>query len=476
MQKRLKSIFRVLLALFIFLILAGFWAILTMGPILTGYGGKAMCSCIYVGNRDVESVLGNELGSFPLNLGKYEWHAEDSTVTGSVFGLSKSVAFYRKGLGCTLARGEKVEIICSQLPGLDIIRPVVSDTIEWPLGSRVSARSENGIQTEKLETVLQNAFAEPDPDHPQNTRAVIVVQNGKIIAEQYGQGFDKTSMQLGWSMTKSIINALIGILVHRNKLNIYKPAPVAEWEDENDPRHGITTDMLLRMSSGLQWEEEYAKASTATNMLYKEVDMGRYAALQPLETEPDSFWEYSSGTTNILSRMVRQTVGEQDYFLFPYQALFNKLSIRSAIMEPDVSGTYVGSSYMWATARDWARLGLLYLNDGVWQGERILPEGWVEYSATPTSGAPIGEYGAQFWLNAGENGNPENRRLKDCPTDLYMMDGYEGQRVFMIPSYDAVIVRLGQNKSGNFDFNAFVSGVLGCLGERKDKKVNNLGT
>lgn len=247
-----------------------------------------------------------------------------------------------------------------------------------------------GVDKVKLAEAMDKAFSEPDPKKPRRTRAVVVVYDGRIIAERYAPGFSQSTPLLGWSMTKSVTNALIGILVGQGRLLIQEPAPVPEWSGADDPRGAITLDQLLRMSSGLKFIEEYTKNSDATCMLFGTHDTAAYAASQPLETEPDSKWSYSSGTANILSRLVRHTIGgtSADYFAFPRRALFNRIGMRSAIMEPDASGTFVGSSFMYATVRDWARFGLLYLQDGVWEGTQILPEGWVDYSRRPTPKAP----------------------------------------------------------------------------------------
>jgi hypothetical protein len=179
-------------------------------------------------------------------------------------------------------------------------------------------------------------------------------------------------------MTKSVTNALVGILVGQGKLSVDEPAPVPEWSGPDDPRGAITLDQMLRMSSGLEFGEIYEDPrSDVCLMLFSVRDAAAYAADKPLETGPGGKWYYSSGTTNIISRIVRDSVGgtQADYFAFPRRALFDRIGMRSAIIEPDPSGTFVGSSYMYATARDWARFGLLYLQDGVWEGERILPEG-----------------------------------------------------------------------------------------------------
>ncbi|MFM7194555.1 MAG: serine hydrolase domain-containing protein, partial [Bacteroidota bacterium] len=171
-------------------------------------------------------------------------------------------------------------------------------------------------------------------------------------------------------------------------------------------------------------------------------------------------FEYSSGPTNIISRIVRKTIGDLDYHRFPYRRLFRKIGMNGMIVEPDPSGTFVGSSYSYAPARDWARFGLLYLHDGVWQGRRILPEGWVSYTSTPAPAALRGEYGAQWWLNAGAPGNPADRTYPDVPTDSFQCEGFDGQYVFVIPSKELVVVRLGLTQNGEFDMNGFVAGIL----------------
>ena len=212
-------------------------------------------------------------------------------------------------------------------------------------------------------------------------------------------------------------------------LRLQDPAPVSEWQSPQDPRAAITLDELMRMSSGLRFKEDYKNPrSDAIRMLLAEPDAGAYAAEKPLQVAPNSRWSYSSGTANIISRIVRQSVGGSlsDFFAFAHRALFDRVGMASAVIEPDPSGTFVGSSFMYATPPDWARFGLLYLNDGVWKNERILPEGWVKYSTTPTPNAPKGEYGAQFWLNGGGSGDPEDRWMPKVPPDMYSLRGFEG--------------------------------------------------
>jgi len=271
---------------------------------------------------------------------------------------------------------------------------------------------------------------------------------------------------LGWSMSKSVTNALVGILVRKGKLDIHKPAPVPEWQRKDDPRKRITLDQLLRMSSGLEFEEIYAPLYDATYMLYGSCDFAAYAANKPLKTDPDNEWYYSSGTANIIARIVRQTI-EKDYeyyYSFIYEELFDKIGMYSAVMEPDSSGTFVGSSYTFATPRDWARFGLLYLQHGLWQGERILPEEWVKYTTTPTPKAPKGEYGAHFWLNAGGSPDPKDRRWPHSPQDAFGALGFQEQKVIIVPSKKLVLVRFGATtKREAWSTDEFIRNVIDAL-------------
>lgn len=425
-------------------------------PIVAGYGAKNLCSCVFVANRDPKQVITQELGAALVNLGTYEAHYEDSSATGSVFGMSKRKAIYRKGVGCTLVSEITEEELRNQKINLAKKPALNQDTIAWPSGNKITDSLYNKI--EELNKVVDAAFAEPDTANPENTRAVIIIKNGKILAEKYAASFNEQTKLIGWSMTKTITNAIVGVLVKQGKLKTEEPAPVAEWKE--DDRKKITLHNLLQASSGLAWQEIYGGPSTATNMLFRRKDAGAFAAQSKQEVAPNTKWYYSSGTTNIISRITKQTIGIENYHAFPYQEIFYKIGAYSMVIEPDASGTFVGSSFSYATARDWARFGLLYLNDGVWNNEQILPDGWVKYSTTAADAAPQGEYGAQIWLNAGNKNNPNDKRFPEVPNDMYLMDGFEGQSVVMIPSRNMVIVRLGLSQKKEFDLNAFVSQVL----------------
>ena len=264
-------------------------------------------------------------------------------------------------------------------------------------------------------------------------------------------------------MTKSVNNALVGILVKQGKLATDRPLAAPEWRRPGDPRAAIRLDDLMRMSSGLKFDENYSgAASDVAKDLFLAEDAGAYAASLPLEKPIGTHWAYSSGTTNIISRAVRLAIGNDPaYRLFPRRALFEPLGMQTAVLEPDPSGTFVGSSYMYASARDWARFGLLYLHDGVWNGKRILPEGWVKYSTTRSPADPSGAYGAQVWINAGDSSG--KRPHPNLPADAFFFLGHDQQNVVIIPSRDLVVVRLGYTPGRDWDLDAFVVHVLDAL-------------
>lgn len=429
-------------------------------PIITGYGAKNLCSCAFLSGRSEQSVLDNELSAFPLSIGTFELNTEDSSAAASVFGFAKHKAIYRKGLGCTLVNEISEAELRNQKFNLAAALPS-QDTISWPMGNLVRDTVLDGVNYTLLNTIVEDAFAEPGDKKNRRTRAILVIYNGQIVAEKYSDGFDKNTPQLGWSMAKSVTNALIGILVRDGKLSLNDAPPFDEWK--NDNRANITIHNLMQMSSGLLWEENYAKPSDATNMLFKAKDAGLSASRSPYESPAGKVFEYSSGTSNMLSWTIRDAVGDSGYYNFASERLFKKTGMHSMILEPDAGGTFVGSSYAFATPRDWGRFGLLFLNDGMFNGERILPEGWSEYSSTPCEGADMGQYGAQFWLNAGSKTDVVKRYYPDVPADLFWADGYEGQNVFILPSKDLVVVKLSQSSGNYLDDNKFLADIIKAL-------------
>jgi CubicO group peptidase (beta-lactamase class C family) len=437
------------------------WFTLNMFPVISGYGAKTLCTCVYVQGRNDQDVIKQELGTMLGAVGTFEINRSDSSALGRVWFLSKKKAIYRKGLGCTLVNGlDEEEIRAQKFIGKTDVS-FNPDTIAWPDGNLVSSEVPSGIDKAALNKVMDDFFVEKNPEAPVNTRAVVVLRDGQIIAEKYAMGFDAKTPQMGWSMTKSITNAMVGILVKQGKLNVDAPAPIEAWE--HDDRSKITLNDLMHASSGLKWSEVYSRPSDATEMLFRSGDIGLFVLSKKAGVEPNQKFQYSSGTTNLIQWIMRQQLGDEQYHRLPYDKLFNKIGMTSALIEVDPTGTFVGSSFGYATARDWARFGLLYLNDGVWNGERILPEGWVKYTATPADATERGEYGAQWWLNAGAKGNPENRIYPAIPTDAFWADGFEGQTVMVIPSKKLIVVRLGLSQEAEPDLNKFVADVIGTI-------------
>jgi CubicO group peptidase (beta-lactamase class C family) len=459
MKTFLKRLGLVLLVLFS---IALSYVLYYFPEVMTGMDAKVMCSCVYVTGRTPESVKQKELKVFPgLTLAKFTFHSDSSVSAKLLWKTSKAI--YRKGLGCTLlAERSEEEVRAQKIITPPFAEPAFSDTIPWPLGNQVEVTRMAEIDYQALEKAVNYAFDEIDPEKPINTHAVVVLYKGHIVAERYAPGFNYNSRLMGWSMTKSIGNALAGIMVKDGKLRVGDKAPIAEWQ--NDKRKNITINHLLQGSSGLTWNEGYfIPTSDFHNMFIRSDDKAAFAASLDLEHEPGTFFEYSSGSSNLISRIIREKLDDDDYYRFPYTRLFNRVGMHTAILEPDASGTFVASSYCYASARDWARFGLLYLNDGVVNNERILPEGWVKYSTTPAPSAPKREYGAQIWLNLGDPANPTDRFEPAIPQDAFFFEGFERNSVTVIPSSNLVAVRLGVTHNRNFELGTFVSKVLAAF-------------
>jgi CubicO group peptidase (beta-lactamase class C family) len=423
---------------------------------ITGFSSKSVTSGHFLDNRSLETIEQGDNDIDKIDWATNEINDAERYVTSKVYGLKERKAIYREGLGATLINDD-----------FDISKPYnvpkrnkINNNLPFPYGNLDQKDTVfSNIDYEKLNAVVENAF-DKKGQKDKRTRSVIVIYKNKIIAEKYADGFNKNSRILGWSMTKSITGTLLGILQKQGKFDIMKAAPIAEWK--NDKRSKITTNDLLHMNSGLEWEEDYSKISDVTKMLFIEEDMTKSQINKPLIGKPNSTWNYSSGTTNLLSGILRkQFKTHQEYLDFWYTNLLDKIGMNSAIVETDMAGNFVGSSYGWATTRDWAKFGLLYLHKGNWNGEQIFDESWAKYVATPTN-TSNGNYGAQFWLNAGG-------RFPNAPKDMYYASGYQGQMVAIFPSHDLVIVRMGLKEDPEFDFNGLLSGVVSSLTTKSAK-------
>jgi hypothetical protein len=409
---------------------------LRVAAIGAAYKAKALCSALFVSGLDLDPERADEVSADAyriMRLFRARVDRETKTVTASFLGLRERAAVWRPGLGAALA--------FRPLPPAPALRaPRRSGEEEaWPEGEGPAPAPSAAVSR-----VLDAAFSEPDSKRRRRTRAIVVVRGGRVAAERYAPGFSAATPLNGWSMSKSALGALIGTLVAEGRLSPSDKGLLAEWRTPGDPRAAIALEDLLRMRGGLAFTEKYADPLSDVNrMLFDVPDAGGFAASRPLAHPPGTHWQYASGTTNILSLIARRAIGEDAYPSWPRRALFDPLGMASAIFEQDASGTFVGSSFLFATARDWARFGLLHARDGVWDGRRLLPEGWIKLVTTPTPQASGGRYGAHWWLKLSKELGGETDAAKRLPADAFHALGHEGQCLTVIPSRALVIVRLG---------------------------------
>ncbi len=421
--------------------------------VATGFVANILCSATFVSGVDPARVFTETTAAMP-GAGLLSWALDYKVdrargdVVVTLLGLGRSHAVYREGLGCYLDHGGVVE---------DAALPAAESRPQPALLPDIAGPSLVAPATPKLAAAIDRAFAEPDKPPFRRTKAVIVVRDGRIVAERYAEGYGIDTPILGFSATKSVMSALAGILIREGKLALDQPAPVAAWQAASDPRHAITIDHLLRHTAGLALGSSLSASLGAAlepvnRMKFMESDMAAYAESIELETPPGSTWNYHDGNTVILSHLIRNAVGGRvaDVLRFARQELFGPLGMHNVTLEFDAAGTPEGSSQMLATARDWARFGMLYLDDGVAGGKRILPEGWVNYSASPTPNAWVG-YGAGFWTNRGDSYGANYRIEHGLPRDAFFAKGTIGQYVIIVPSERLVIVRLGTSPNWPLD-------------------------
>lgn len=391
----------------------------------TGYAAHNSCAVTFIAGRDDPEA---DLPPNPLvpYLTGYVNEAGRSSTAATLWLLAKQRAYFTPGYGCTLAderpdpsvRATKVE--SDPNPLSDAPAPEPDPAVD----AAVAAAFGDDLGRETRERL--------------GTRAVVVLRDGALVAERYADGFDARTPQLGWSMAKSVTNLLVGRYVHARDLSVDEAQLRPEWTDE---RADITVDQLLRMTSGLSWDETYALGTPITQMLYAEPDMAAYAADRPLVHQPGTHQQYSSGSTNIVCSWLASLADVPDTD-FPRRELFTPLGLSSAVWEPDAAGIPVCSSYLWATPRDWATVGQFALQDGVWNEERLLPEGWMTQSTTVTETAEtdVPGYAAGWYANRGPDGALVKPGL---PEDTYWASGHDGQTLYVVPSAGLVVVRLG---------------------------------
>ena len=398
----------------------------------TAYSAKIVCSNVFIGGRNGQEVLAVDVQSPGHPLLGYidvEVDPETESSTARLLGLfAPAIAGHREGYGCA-SMPEGVEA-AADMPA-EPARPAPNMTAQWPLGERVSG------EDPAIAAILAN-----DEIAGEGMRAVVVVHRGRIVAERYAEGFSAHTPLLGWSKTKTVTAAIVGTLIREGRLSLEQAELMDIWSA--DARSEVTLADLLAMSSGLDFNEEYGDVTDVTRMLYFEPDMAGFASgKEPVAARGESF-NYSSGTSVLVSRIWQDAFEDQaEAWRWPRAALFGPLGMTSAVLEADANGTFVGSSYLYATARDWARFGLFLLSDGRWFGRQILPEGYVAWmrEAAPVSDGTYGR--GHVWL-VGPGGNDDGF---DLPPDTFWLRGHDGQTTAVVPSLDLVVVRMGLTPS-----------------------------
>ncbi len=458
--------------------------------VAVGYAAKVAGSAVFVAGRELDDVRREELRELDWVDVERRGHA----LVARAFGVSRR-ARWQPGLGVVLLpladddrdppldeRGpsDRAQATGGRTPlpdGLtvdgDDVAPVdAAGSVEagGPEDVGGPAEADGPVDAAPVRAVVDAVFAREAVawergDRRFRTRALLVLHEGRLVVERYAPGFGPDSVLPGWSMTKSVTNALVGILVRDGLLDLDRPAPVAVWSGAGRGPPAITPRHLLQMSSGLAFDETYTDPDAdAVRMLFLEADTAGYAASRPVVAPPAAVFSYSSGTTNILSRLVGEAVGGGPRAVAQWmrEQLFDPLEMSAARIEVDAAGTFVGSSFGHATARGWARFGQFYLDDGVSHGRRILPPGWVAFSVEPAPAATRGEYGAHFWLNRGGSG--AGPPLASVPEDAFMARGFAGQLLAVIPSRRAVVLRLAADGlDAEVDRDGLLRDVLAAL-------------
>lgn len=415
--------------------------------IISGYAAKNMASTRFIAAREAESIENED-----NDVSMIRWADTEvinaRQVEAEVIGLAERSAACRDGLGCVVVPPGAHNPPVLPSPRMEF----KTDSIPYPYGQMSPVDTViPGVDYDQVKKALDLAFAEPDV---QRTRTALILYKGQLVGERYAEGFTPDTPILGWSMTKSLVATLYGVLEHQGKMRVQDRVPIAEWQD--DERRNITYEHLLRMNSSLAWEEDYSGISDVTRMLFQVKDMSKVQAQNKLVAPPGEVWNYSSGSSNILSgELYRWAPDTLAYLRFPYKVLAQDVGMHSLTIETDWVGNLVGSSYGWASTRDWGRFGQLYLDEGSWNGTQVFGKDWIKFITTPTPGSD-GDYGAHFWLNRGGT-------YPSAPADLYSADGYQGQHVFIIPSKELVIVRTGLAEAPDFDADAFIGAVLKAI-------------
>ena len=432
-----------------------------------GVVAQTVCSARFVSGRDLptDQLVASDVTPQSPILGVVSTEVDDAnrTVTSKFLGLFSRTSSLQPQKGCVLDAPAD--------PAATPYVPAPADPRPWPAGDGTTPVA--GVDTAALTQVVDDAFVGSDDPMGMAARGVAVVQDGKLVLLRDGAGLQPNTALLGWSMTKTVTGMLaykklqeLGIGIDTPVVEAFPQGRAPSWVEQwkADDRKTITIADLMFMRSGLALGEGYGPTGDVVQMLYGEPDMSAWAAAHPLDHQPATYWEYLSASTNILAEVVRaQFASDQEYVDYAGTGLFDPVGLTTATLSTDTSGTWVGSSYLWASTADWARLGQLMLDDGAWEGRQVIPTGWWTLAGTPAM--PTGEghgYGAQTWI-PGEPDGGECATTPGYPRDALLMEGHYGQVVAMIPSKRAVIVRLGWSVIPDFDGCAFVADVAATL-------------
>ena len=408
--------------------------------VATGFVAHNLCDKVFISGMDPQTVFAETLDRAGIrrlrHFLRFNFDRTARFVDVSTMGRFNSRAYFHEGLGC-------VELLGSKQPYLlrsDVEALKVPKTP--PLLPEIAGPDVVEPSNPALKAALDHAFEEPDEPPFRRTKAVVVVHEGRVIAERYAPGVGVDTPLLGFSMTKSVLNALIGILTQQGLVTPSMPAPIPEWRGSDDPRREIEVEHLMRMTSGLALDETNSGFDPASRM-YLEEDTAAFGVKAEMIAPIGTRWHYSSPTTQILARIVRDAAGGPEQTLaLAWRELFNPLGMRNVTLEFDSVGTLQGSTWMMASARDWAKFGLLYLYDGEIGGKRILHEDWVDFCAAATLDT---DYAAGFWTNRSDHPNAKGRVSLGMPRDSFFASGDLGQRIVIMPSQRMVVVRLGDS-------------------------------
>ncbi|MEZ0470833.1 serine hydrolase domain-containing protein [Luteimonas salinilitoris] len=411
--------------------------------VATGSVSRSLCSAAFVSNVDPGRVFREEQVpeggmSYVAWALRYDINRTKREVRATIAGAFASRAAYRNGLGCLLVADSSA---IPEARGL-------AETSSRPTTETLPVAYSHDA---RIARAIERAFEDPAPNKQRNTKAVVAFHDGRLIAEKYAPGYGPDTPIWGHSLSKSLTSALVGVLVREGRLSVGQPAPIAAWQQPGDLRAAITPDQLLRMTSGLPFDERGGPVNHMTRMFFLEPDTAAYSESVPLDATPGTAWGYSNLGYQLLSRMVRDAAGGSGVEAEAYirEQLFAPLKMHTAVIETDVAGTPIGASHVYASARDWAKLGQLYLDDGVANGHRILPDGWVEY--TTKQSLDTG-YGAGFWLNVKNDGVvpywDAPWGMPQLPKDMFYARGYLGQFIVIVPSRRLVVVRMGMTHLG----------------------------